>query len=179
VSVGESHTTTTTMTESLIHEADVTRWLLGEEITAVDVIPSRRSSRALPHLRDPLFACFTTASGVLSTAEFFANCQYGYDVRCELVGSHGTASLLNPVVAGRVVAGQASEAVPTDWRVRWAVAYEAELRAWIEGIDRGECAGPSAWDGYAATRVTELGVEAVRSGRRVEIDYVERPALYG
>ena len=55
----------------------------------------------------------------------------------------------------------------------------AELQAWISGLERGEIVGPSAWDGYAATRVTELGVEAVRTGERMAIDYIDRsPALY-
>jgi myo-inositol 2-dehydrogenase/D-chiro-inositol 1-dehydrogenase len=46
-------------------------------------------------------------------------------------------------------------------------------------VKRGERVGPPARDGYAATGVTEPGVEAVRSGRRVGIDSVERPALQG
>ena len=46
-------------------------------------------------------------------------------------------------------------------------------------MQRNERVGPPASDGYAARRVTEPGVEAVRSGRRVGIDSVERPALPG
>ena len=103
--VPESYTSFMTMTDSMIHEVDTTRWLLGEEIIAVQVIAPRRTPKAFPHLQDPQFAVFTTESGILSTVEFFANCQYGYDVRCELVGSDGTASLLNPVVAGQVTNG--------------------------------------------------------------------------
>ena len=90
--VGEGYTSFMTMTDSMIHEVDTSRWLLGEEITAVQVIPPKRTPKAFPHLQDPQFAVFTTESGILSTVEFFANCQYGYDVRCELVGSLGTAS---------------------------------------------------------------------------------------
>ena len=115
---------------------------------------------------------------MLSTSEFFANCQYGYDVRCELVGELGTSSLVNPVVASQTIAGQDVDVVPPDWRVRFGPAYTAELQAWITGLQKGEIVGPSAWDGYAATRVTEFGVQAVKTGQRVEIDYIEKPALY-
>lgn len=177
-SVPESYTSVMTMTDSMIHEVDTTRWLLGEEIVTVQVIPPKRTPKAFPHLQDPQFAVFTTESGILSTVEFFANCQYGYDVRCELVGSEGTASLVNPVVASRVVAGVDASPVPPNWRVRFGAAYAAELQAWISGLQRGEIVGPSAWEGYAATRVVELGVEAVRSGERVAVDYVAKPALY-
>ena len=174
----ESFTSFMTMTDSLIHEIDVTRWLLDEEITSVQVIPSKRTPNASAHLQDPQFVAFTTESGILSTAEFFANCQYGYDVRCELVGSEGTASLVNPVVANQVASFAETVRVPPDWRERFGPAYSAELQAWIDGIQRGEAVGPSAWDGYAATRVTEFGVEAVKSGERVDIDYIPKPSLY-
>jgi myo-inositol 2-dehydrogenase / D-chiro-inositol 1-dehydrogenase len=176
--VPESFTSYMTMTDSIIHEVDVSRWLLGEEIAWVQVIPPKRSPHALPHLQDPQFAVFATETGILSTAEFFANSRYGYDVRCELVGSEGTASLANPVVAHRVTDGIDATTVPPNWRVRFGAAYQAELQAWISGLQRGEIVGPSAWDGYAATRVTELGVEAVRTGERVQIDYVAKPAIY-
>jgi myo-inositol 2-dehydrogenase/D-chiro-inositol 1-dehydrogenase len=175
----ESFTSFMTMTDSIIHEVDTSRWLLGEELVSVLVIPPKRTPNAFPHLQDPQFAVFTSESGILSTVEFFGNCQYGYDVRCELVGSDGTASLHSPVVAGQVTAGWAASPVTPNWRVRFAAAYQAELQAWIGGLERGEIVGPSAWDGYAATRVTELGVEAVKSGERVAIDYVDKPALYG
>jgi myo-inositol 2-dehydrogenase/D-chiro-inositol 1-dehydrogenase len=176
--VPESYTSFMTMTDSMIHEVDVSRWLLGEEIRAVQVIPPKRTPLRFEHLQDPQFAIFTTESGILSTVEFFANCQYGYDVRCELVGSLGTVSLVNPMLASEVAAGRSTAAIPPDWRVRFGDAYTAELQAWIAGLARGESVGPSAWEGYAATKVVEVGVEAVRSGDRMTIDYIEMPALY-
>jgi myo-inositol 2-dehydrogenase / D-chiro-inositol 1-dehydrogenase len=177
-SVPDTFTSFMTMTDSIIHEIDTSRWLLGEEITSVQVIPPKRTPKASSHLQDPQFAAFSTETGILSTAEFFANCQYGYDVRCELVGTDGTASLRNPVVAAVVASGADMRRVPPDWRVRFGGAYQAELQAWISGLARGETVGPSAWDGYAATRVTEAGVEAVKTGARVSIDYIDKPALY-
>jgi myo-inositol 2-dehydrogenase/D-chiro-inositol 1-dehydrogenase len=176
--VGEAYTSFMTMTDSMIHEVDTTRWLLGEEITSVQVIPPKRTPKAFPHLQDPQFAVFGTETGILSTVEFFANCQYGYDVRCELVGSLGTASMVNPVVASTIAAGQDVAPVPADWRARFGPAYTAELQAWITGLGIGESVGPSAWEGYAATKVVEVGVEAVRTGQRLTIDYIDKPALY-
>jgi myo-inositol 2-dehydrogenase/D-chiro-inositol 1-dehydrogenase len=176
--VGESYTSFMTMTDSMIHEVDTTRWLLGEEITSVQVIPPKRTPKAFPHLQDPQFAVFGTESGILSTVEFFANCQYGYDVRCELVGSLGIATMTNPTLASTITAGALVERVPADWRERFGAAYTAELQAWITGLANGECIGPSAWEGYAATKVVEVGVEAVKTGVRTDIDYIEKPALY-
>jgi myo-inositol 2-dehydrogenase/D-chiro-inositol 1-dehydrogenase len=176
--VGEAYTSFMTMTDSMIHEVDTTRWMLGEEITSVQVIPPKRTPKAFPHLQDPQFAVFGTESGILSTVEFFANCQYGYDVRCELVGSLGTASMVNPTLSSTITTGTLAERVPADWRERFGAAYTAELQAWITGLQQGESVGPSAWEGYAATKVVEVGVEAVKTGARMDIDYVEKPALY-
>ena len=50
--VGEAYTSFMTMTDSMIHEVDTTRWLLGEEITSVQVIPPKRTPKAYPHLQD-------------------------------------------------------------------------------------------------------------------------------
>jgi myo-inositol 2-dehydrogenase/D-chiro-inositol 1-dehydrogenase len=178
VTVPPWFTSSMTMTESMVHEVDASRWLLGEEITAVQVLPPKRTGGVPADFQDPQFAAFTTETGILSTVEFFGNCGYGYDVRCELVGSAGTASLLNPVVAGQITAGVDASPVTPDWRARFGAAYQAELQAWISGLLEGETVGPSAWDGYAATRVTEAGVESTRTGERVTIDYIAKPGLY-
>jgi myo-inositol 2-dehydrogenase / D-chiro-inositol 1-dehydrogenase len=176
--VPETYTSSMTMTDSMIHEVDTSRWLLGEEINAVQVIPPKRTPLAFGHLQDPQFAIFTTESGILSTVEFFANSQYGYDVRCELVGTLGTASLTNPVTASATASGVEVHAIPPSWRVRFGHAYTAELQAWIAGLERGIAVGPSAWEGYAATKVVEAGVEAISTGQRMTIEYIEKPALY-
>ena len=86
--------------------------------------------------------------------------------------------MVNPSVASTIAAATLSEPVPADWRQRFGAAYTAELQAWITGLQHGECVGPSAWEGYAATKVVEVGVEAVKTGERMVIDYIEKPALY-
>jgi myo-inositol 2-dehydrogenase / D-chiro-inositol 1-dehydrogenase len=163
-SVAPWFTRAMTMTDSIVHEIDITRWVLGEEIVAVQVIEPKRSPAAPRDLQDPQFAVFTTESGILSTVEFFGSAGYGYDVRCELVGTTGTAAL--------------DADVTPDYHARFGPAYQAELEAWIEGLARGEIVGPTAWDGYAATRVAEAGVEAATTRRRVAIPPVGMPDLY-
>jgi myo-inositol 2-dehydrogenase/D-chiro-inositol 1-dehydrogenase len=86
--------------------------------------------------------------------------------------------MTNPRVASTIVAGQGVERVPADWRERFGAAYTAELQAWIAGLQRGESVGPSAWEGYAATKVVEVGVEAVKRGERMIIGYLPKPDLY-
>jgi myo-inositol 2-dehydrogenase/D-chiro-inositol 1-dehydrogenase len=48
----------------------------------------------------------------------------------------------------------------------------------VAAIAEGRATGPSAWDGYAAAAVSEATVEALRSGRPVDVALEERPGLY-
>jgi myo-inositol 2-dehydrogenase/D-chiro-inositol 1-dehydrogenase len=167
------------LTDSVVHEIDVTRWLLGQEVTAATVLTPRRSSLAAENLQDPQFVLLETDGGVLVDVECFVSCQYGYDIRCELVGESGTVALPDQAGIRLRREGRAATEVPADFRGRFAAAYHAELQEWVDGVLRGEVGGPSAWDGYATTAVAERCVEALETGRRVLVDLAERPALYG
>jgi len=166
------------ITDSVVHDIDTTRWLLGQEITAAQVFTPRRSSLAPAGLQDPQLVVLEAADGVLVDVESFVNCQYGYDIRYELVGETGTASLGE---AGGVHLRQQSGhhgRIPDGYQERFGSAYERELRAWVAGVLRGELTGPSAWDGYAAAAVAEACVQARHGGRRTLVELAERPALY-
>jgi myo-inositol 2-dehydrogenase/D-chiro-inositol 1-dehydrogenase len=178
-SVPDSFTSDLVVTDAIVHEIDITRWLLGEEIVAVQAISPARTPEGPAGLQDPQFVVFRTAAGRISAVECFVNATYGYDVRCEVVGSIGTASLVNPRVSSLNLAGLSSAAVPGSWRTRFDGAYCAELQEWIDDTARAVVAGPSVWDGYAATRVAEAAVESIASGAAVQVDLVNRPALYG
>ncbi|MHB1535494.1 MAG: Gfo/Idh/MocA family oxidoreductase, partial [Acidimicrobiales bacterium] len=164
--------------DSAIHEIDTARWLFGQEIVAATVGAARPSPLVAESLQDPLLVLLEMADGAVVDVEVFANCQYGYDVRCEVVGSHGSASLDVPRAASVMRDGQRIQALPADWRARFDSAYLEELQQWVTGVSRGNVGGPSAWDGYAANAVAEQCVVSLRRGGRVEITLIDRPALY-
>lgn len=156
--------------DSLVHEVDCTRFLLGEEVTAITVMHPTSSRSTAPGLSDPTFALLETASGRLVDVEVFVGTGVGYEVRTELVAERGTAMIglgAGPVVT--TTAGVRGRAVPPDFRVRFATAYDLEVQAWVDAARRGTVDGPGTWDGYAATAVTTAGVEALRTGRRTEV----------
>jgi myo-inositol 2-dehydrogenase/D-chiro-inositol 1-dehydrogenase len=167
------------LTDSVVHEFDVFRWLFDSEIAAVTVVPVKQSPLGEPHLRDPQLVLLQLAGGEVVTVESFVNCRYGYDVRCEIVGSLGTVSLDNPRTTVVVGDGRRSESVPADWRVRFAPAYLHELQLWVANLAAGRDAdGPSAWDGYAATAVAAAAVTSYGKGERIEVELADRPGLY-
>lgn len=166
------------MTDSVVHEFDTFRWLFDSEIAAVTVLPVKKSPLGAVELRDPQIVIFDMAAGEVVTVESFVNCQYGYDVRCEVVGSTGTVSLDNPrttVVIGTV---NRRERVPADWRERFGPAYLNELQSWVTNLADDVVDGPSSWDGYAATAIAEASVESFAKGQKVAINLVKKPELY-
>lgn len=172
------HTSAMSFTDSAIHEIDTARWLTGEEVVSATVVPVRSSPAAPSGLRDPQILLLGLGSGAVVEIEVFVNCGYGYDVRCEVVGSAGTVSLENPSTGVVTRDGARREPVPEDWRIRFGDAYLLELQEWVDGVARGEATGPSVWDGYAATVVACACVDALDSGREVAVKLVERPPLY-
>lgn len=158
------------VTGSAVHEIDIVRWLLREDVRWVSGYRPRRSALVPGETQDPLFLVFETDSGVVVDVEVFANAQYGYDVRCELVGERGAVTLDAPAGAVVRASGQAARGVAVDWRDRFAGAYRRELQDWVDGWVDGEARGASAWDGYAATAVAEAAVAAIAAGARRPVE---------
>jgi myo-inositol 2-dehydrogenase/D-chiro-inositol 1-dehydrogenase len=166
------------ITDSVVHDIDVTRWLLGQEVVAATVFKPRPTSRAPAGLQDPQLVLLETAGGVLVDVESFVTCQYGYDIRYELVGETGTVSLGELPGVQLRQQGQHQGPIPADYRERFGAAYQRELQEWVGGVLDGEVGGPSAWDGYATTAVAEACVQAQTGGGRVAVELADRPALY-
>lgn len=161
-----------------VHEIDIARWLLATEITRVSVFTPRSTSSAAARLIDPRLLILETAAGVTVDVEVFVNAGYGYDVRCELVGETGTISLATP--AKTMLRQNGIEGVPVldDFRTRFADAYREQLRAWVDAVATKDLAGPSAWDGYAASHIAEACLTAAAQERAVDVTLPDQPELY-
>ena len=166
------------ITDTAIHEIDILRWLLDQEITAARVLKPRRTSRAKPELQDPLIVLMEMADGALVDVEVFVTLAYGYDIRCEVVCELGTVALGDgsPVVIRKD--NLHSGRVPNDFQERFAQSYANEVQEWVDSVAGGEASGPSSWDGYAATAVADACLAALDSGERVRVEMRERPAFY-
>jgi myo-inositol 2-dehydrogenase / D-chiro-inositol 1-dehydrogenase len=177
-SVPPGFTSDMMITDSVVHDIDVTRWLLGQEIVAATVFKARPSAMAPEGLQDPQMVLLETTQGVLVDVESFVSCQFGYDIRYELVGETGTLALgeLGGVQVRQQ--GQFHGPIPADYRERFGAAYQSELQEWVTGVLQGQVTGPSAWDGYATTAVAEAAVTSLAGGGRTTVELVDRPALY-
>ncbi|MFC7404576.1 Gfo/Idh/MocA family oxidoreductase [Georgenia alba] len=159
---------------SMVHELDLLPWLVGGAVTSLAVRSPRTDG-----LRDPQVALVEIDGGrVLATVEVFLAARYGYDIRCEVVGTDGTVELRPPGHLRHRVGGTAGTAVPTDFRERFAEAYRRELIAWVHAAEHGGATGASAWDGHVANLVSAAGVRSLRTGEPVDVTAEAVPDLY-
>jgi myo-inositol 2-dehydrogenase / D-chiro-inositol 1-dehydrogenase len=177
-SVPGHYTKDMAIVDTAVHDIDTARWLFGEEIVAASVLVPRKSSRG-GELQDPLLAVFEMAGGALVDVEISVNIDYGYDIRGEISGETGTLELAESAAVIVKRQGAFTGRVPADWRERFLRAYDVELQEWVDAVTSGApLLGPSAWDGYAAQAVADAGVEALHSGRRVEVPLRDKPDFY-
>jgi myo-inositol 2-dehydrogenase/D-chiro-inositol 1-dehydrogenase len=168
----------TLISDGVVHEFDVTRWLLGQEIVAVSVFRPEGSHDPADERPTPQFVLFEMSGSVLVDVEVFISAGFGYQVRCEAVCADGTMTIgdnSGPVVQHR---GRWGGEVTQDYRPRFGQAYDREVQAWVNSVRTGTCVGPSAWDGYAAAAAADAGTQAQVTGARVEVRIAERPSLY-
>ncbi|MFZ0160252.1 MAG: Gfo/Idh/MocA family oxidoreductase [Kineosporiaceae bacterium] len=168
-----------TLTNMVIHEFDIARWLLEEEYASIMVLAGTPGPLTPAGQHDPLLVVLQSASGVIVEIEAFANARYGYEVVCRVTGSQGQAVMGDGSFVTRSKAFTRGVGLPELWLGRFAEAYRLQLQGWVDAVrSEGPFPGASIWDGYAATVVANRAIEAYRTGRRVAIDLPPRPALY-
>ncbi|QIG52029.1 Gfo/Idh/MocA family oxidoreductase [Nordella sp. HKS 07] len=164
------------ITNSAVHEIDIARWLLEDELESIQVFrPS--TSDPLGEV-SPVFLVITTAQGRIVNVENNNNGGYGYDVRGELACEKGSVSLHSPVNSEISINLVRGTSYAPDWRQRFAQAYRQQLQAWVNSVTTGVAVGASAWDGYAASTAAEAGLKALAEGLPSRITMEPRPALY-
>jgi myo-inositol 2-dehydrogenase/D-chiro-inositol 1-dehydrogenase len=163
--------------DSLVHEVDVTRFLLGEEIASVHIIKPTPNPGASAGLRDPQIAIFRTQSGRHVDVEVFVTTGIGYEVRTEVVGERGSATIgLDVGLIRKTSPGRWGGQITPGFRERFGLAYDIEVQRWVDAVRSGvNVNGPTAWDGYAAAAVCAAGVRSLETGEPIAVELAEKP----
>jgi myo-inositol 2-dehydrogenase/D-chiro-inositol 1-dehydrogenase len=176
--VDENYTTSMAVTDTAIHEIDCLHWLVGEQYATAQVLFPRVTRHSHQKLKDPQIMILTTESGVTIDVEVFVNCQFGYDIECEVCCEDGIVKMSEPSFPTLRMNAQRSVAIETDWKRRFADAYDTEIQDWIRATLAGTVNGPTAWDGYLAAVTADALVKAQESGAVERIATGECPAFY-
>lgn len=176
--VPESYVTYMAINDTAIHEIDVLHWLIDDEWISAQVLMAKETRNTHAKLKDPQVLILTSAKGVRVVLEIFVNCQYGYDIQCEVVGETGIAKLPEPMSIEMRSGEKLSNTILNDWKVRFIDSYDVELQDWIDSTVKGQVNGPTAWDGYLASVASDACVKSQETGAIEPIVTSERPAFY-
>ena len=163
--------------ETLIHDFDTLRFLNpGAEAVEVYAVadalvePQYRDEG----LYDSAVVVVRFDNHAIGTAEACFEAAYGYDVRGEVLGSGGMATMGDGRRTGMVFSGAAGRAIETarSDQELLASAYVAELAAFVEAVRTGTPASATGLDARAAVAIGLAGLESARSGRPVRIEGV-------
>lgn len=169
----------TIFNETLIHDFDALRFFNpGAEAVEVYAIadalvePDWRDRGLL----DTAVVTVRFDNGAVGVAEACFEAKYGYDVRGEVFGSGGMATMGDGRRTGMVFSGPAGRAVDTargDQELL-AGAYVAELAAFVDVVRGGTPAVVGGEDARAALAIALAAAESVRAGRPVRIAEVDK-----
>ena len=157
-----------------IHDFDVARWLLGEEVETVQAVASVLVDPKIGELGDfdSVNVILRTASGRQCTINNSRRATYGYDQRIEVHGSLGSVSALNHAEARVEFAGPEGYTRPPNQHffiTRYANAYAAEIAAFVKAVADGAPPPVSGLDGLKALALADAAVLSVAQGRSVRI----------
>ena len=177
-SVPDDFTTPMSVENSMIHEIDVLRWLLGEDYTTADLVYGKKTRNSAPDVQDPQVLILTTESGVRIDVESFVNCRFGYHIHCEVVCEEGILRLPQPPQTEILHAGNNGVKIFPDWSDRFVEAYNVEFHEWIHACLAGRVDGPTSWDGYVGQVTAKAATRARELAEHVRITLDEKPPFY-
>jgi myo-inositol 2-dehydrogenase/D-chiro-inositol 1-dehydrogenase len=157
-----------------IHDFDVARWLLGEEVEAVMAAASVLVDPEIARLGDfdSVNVILTTASGRQATITNSRRATYGYDQRIEVHGSDGAASAGNHHLSRVTVAGAGGYTQPPlldFFMTRYTAAYAAEIAAFVAAVTTGAPTPTTGHDGLMALALADAALRSVAEGRAVKV----------
>ena len=157
-----------------IHDFDMARFLLGEEVTEVVATAAVLVDPAIGKAGDfdSVQVLLKTASGRQAMISNSRRATYGYDQRIEVHGSEGLASAENQRPVSIEVAGAKGYTRPPlhdFFMTRYTDAYAAEIAAFINAVAGKGKAEPSGEDGLIALALADAAVKSVAEGRVVKV----------
>ena len=160
-----------------IHDFDVARWLLDEDIETVQAAASVLVSEEIGELGDfdSVNVILRTASGKQCAIANSRRASYGYDQRIEAHGSKGSVSAENTHEANITVADEAGYHAPplqNFFMDRYAAAYRAEIAAFASCLRENRAPPVTGRDGLLALVLAEAAARSVNEGRTVKTDEI-------
>jgi len=160
-----------------IHDFDMARYLLGEEIGSVSAQGSVLVDKAIGAAGDydSVSVMLSTATGKHATISNSRRASYGYDQRIEAHGSKGAVAAENQRAVSIEIANAKGYTRPPlldFFMTRYIQAYANEIAAFIDALGGKRPAAPSGQDGLIALALADAAVKSAKEGRVVKVSEV-------
>ncbi len=162
-----------------IHDFDLARFMLGEEVIAVTATGSRLVDPPLMERcddYDTTVAVLTTGSGKQAVIINSRIAAYGYDQRVELFGSEGMAisenRRRNQVTKHVRDATNVSTPLLHFFIERYEAAFNAEIDSFVNAVETGAAVEVGFEDGRQASILAEAAFKSVAESRTVRASEV-------
>ena len=161
--------------ETAIHDFDLTRWLLDDELSEVmclggALVNPRYASKG--HI-DTATMVMRGARGQQVVIQNSWRTSYGYDQRVEAFGAGGCLTVANPadpLVFYENASGLHRGLISPDWFARYPEAYFIQNTAFLDAVSSGDAVRPNLIDGYMASHIAQRASESQRSGLPVSCE---------
>lgn len=158
--------------DSTIHDMDMARFLLNEEIATVYAVGSCLISEEIDAAGDidSLMVTLTTASGRMAHITACRRGPMGYDQRLEALCAKEVLSIENQPQSLLVLStheGRRTAAPENYFIERFRQAYRDEMNAFVTLIETGEAPLAGIRDGYEAQRLVEAAIVSMKTGQAV------------
>lgn len=157
-----------------IHDLDLARFMLGEEVTSVSAQGSRLVNPALMERcgdYDTVVVTLLTDSGKQVIIINSREAVFGYDQRVELFGSKGMLISENrrENLVTKHIAGATNISAPLQhfFIERYAQAFDAEIGHFVDAMENGTPVPVGFEDGRLALVLADACVKSVAEGRTV------------
>ena len=158
-----------------IHDFDLARYMLGEEPVKVTCFANALIAQEVRDLNDhdTAMILLETASGAQCCINNYRKAVYGYDQRVEAIGATGMLKAENrrgtAVERWNAEHTAARDPVLYFFIERYREAYNAEIQAFIDAVEKGSAMPVSFEDGRRALALANAAYDSLHSGKVVEI----------
>jgi scyllo-inositol 2-dehydrogenase (NAD+) len=156
-----------------IHDFDLARWLMQDEVSEVQAYSTTAIRPELAKYRDIVAGVVNLkfAQGAIGNIESHAQAIYGYDVRTEIVGSKGSifVGTLQKTPAVFLTSDGSSRNIADHFLSQFADAYLAEMRDFVKTMLSGRAPLVTGEDGLRALEIAVAAENSHLQGRPFKV----------
>jgi predicted dehydrogenase len=159
--------------DSSTHDFDLARWLVGDEVSEVHAYAA---CLAIPEMKrfggfDSGVVNLQFTQGAIGNVESYIDAKYGYDIRTEVIGTHGTVQIghIRRTPVTLLTAEGRKHELMTHWLERFANAYRLEMRDFVDNVLAGRAMRVTGHDGRQSLAIADAAMRSHFERRPVPV----------